>query len=96
MARDHQPGDSSLCLLGALRLIGARTAPGARFHSAKDVAIAGLAIAFALFFFCFLVIGGEWFQMWQAGPWNMQQPAFRFLGSIGLVLVFVTLPDGDL
>ncbi len=82
----------SLCILGALRLV----ARGPRsFDSAKGLAVAGLALGFALYFFGFLVVGGEWFQMWQAGQWNMQEPAFRFVGSIGLILVFLCLPDGN-
>jgi predicted small integral membrane protein len=81
-----------LCVLGSLRLI----ARGPRsFDSAKGLAVVGLGLGFALYFFGFLVVGGEWFQMWQAGQWNMQEPAFRFVGSIGLVLVFLCLPDGD-
>ena len=83
----------SLCIFGALRLVGAQGAIS--FNSAKAPAVAGLAIGFALYFFGFLVVGGEWFQMWQAGQWNMQEPAFRFIGSIGLVLVFLCLPEAD-
>ncbi len=52
-----------------------------------------LAIGFTLYFFGFLIIGGEWFQMWQSPQWNMQQPAFRFLVSIGMMLIFICLPD---
>lgn len=85
----------SLCIFGALRLFGARASLGASFNSAKGPAVAGLALGFALYFFGFLVVGGEWFQMWQAGQWNMQQAAFRFIGCIGLVLVFLCLPDVD-
>jgi predicted small integral membrane protein len=83
----------SLCLFGAFRLF---RAPGSgSFNSAKGPAVSGLAIGFALYFFGFLVVGGEWFQMWRAGQWNVQEPAFRFIGSIGLVLVFLCLPDMD-
>ncbi len=85
----------SICIFGALRLIQVQRSPASSFNSAKEPAILGLAIGFALYFFGFLVIGGEWFQMWQAGPWNMQQAAFRFIVSIGLVLIFVCLPDTD-
>lgn len=43
-----------------------RAAPRS-FDSAKGLAVAGLTLGFALYFFGFLVIGGEWFQTWQAG-----------------------------
>ncbi|GAA4546993.1 DUF2165 domain-containing protein [Amycolatopsis samaneae] len=42
-----------------------------------------------LLFACgFLVIGGEWFQMWQSGKWNGLQPAFQntVIAAVGLVL----------
>jgi predicted small integral membrane protein len=85
----------SLCIFGALRLLQARHSDAATFNSAKAPAAVGLAIGFALYFFGFLIVGGEWFQMWQAGQWNMQEPAFRFIVSIGLVLVFLCLADAD-
>ena len=44
----------------------------------------------------FLVVGGEWFQMWQSKTWNGQEAAFRFIACIGLVLIFVNQPDGEL
>lgn len=44
----------------------------------------------------FLVVGGEWFQMWQSKTWNGQEAAFRFVACIGLVLIFLNQPDGEL
>ena len=78
----------TLCLLGAIRL-----ARGACTAAAKDLALIGLGLGLMLYVFGFLLIGGEWFQMWQDGPWNAQQSAFRFAGVIGIVLLFVALPD---
>lgn len=82
-----------LCILGALRLLGAKDPDS--FDRAKGLAVAGLGLGVTLYFFGFLIVGGEWFQMWQAGQWNMQEPAFRFLASVGLILVFLSLPDVD-
>ncbi|WP_036292721.1 DUF2165 family protein [Methylosinus sp. PW1] len=83
----------ALCLYGALRLFGARKDEAARFEAAKQCAIGGLALGFALYFFGFMIIGGEWFQMWRSIDWNFQQPAFRFIGSLGLILLFVAQPE---
>ncbi|OAI31785.1 hypothetical protein A1351_00075 [Methylosinus sp. R-45379] len=83
----------ALCLYGALRLFGARKGDAARFETAKQWAIGGLALGFALYFFGFMIIGGEWFQMWRSVDWNFQQPAFRFIGSLGLILLFVAQPE---
>jgi predicted small integral membrane protein len=84
------------CLAGASRLFQARRACAGDFNAAKDLAIGGLAAGFTLFFLGFLVIGGEWFQMWQSANWNAQEAAFRSAASIGLVLIFVSIADEEL
>jgi predicted small integral membrane protein len=43
-----------------------------------------------------MVVAGEWFAMWQSQTWNGQDPAFRFYMAMLGVLIFVSLPDGDL
>jgi predicted small integral membrane protein len=37
----------------------------------------GLSMMLALFLGGFIVIGGEWFQMWRSTAWNGLDPAFR-------------------
>ncbi len=85
-----------LCVSGSWRLFQARGAAAQQFNASKDVAIAGLAAGFALYFFGFLVVGGEWFQMWQSQTWNGQEAAFRFAACLGLMLIFVSLKDDDI
>lgn len=85
-----------LCVVGARRLWRVRSAPAKAFNGAKDIAAAGLVTGFALWFFGFMTVGGEWFQMWQSQTWNGQQPAFRFIACIGLVLIFLMLKDDEL
>jgi predicted small integral membrane protein len=34
--------------------------------------------------------------MWQSKDWNAQEAAFRFYMAVLGVLIFVSLPDGDL
>ena len=46
--------------------------------------------------FGFMVIGGEWFVMWQSTTWNGQEAAFRFYVTALAALIFVNQPDGDL
>ena len=85
-----------LCLLGAWRC-GTRAPISPReFNAAKDIAIAGLVLGFALWFFGFMVVGGEWFQMWQSQTWNGQEAAFRFIGCIAFVLIFLAQKDDEL
>jgi predicted small integral membrane protein len=83
----------AVCLAGALRLLAALTASAARFNSAKSIAVAGLAGGMLFWFLGFIVVGGEWFQMWQSQIWNGQESAFRFIASIGLILVFLSQED---
>ena len=83
----------ALCIAGALRLLVHLGASAERFNAAKSLAVLGLAGSMLFWFLGFMVVGGEWFQMWQSQIWNGQQPAFRFIGSIGLILVFLSLDD---
>lgn len=87
---------AALCLVGAYQLLRAVREPGAVFDRAKGIAIAGLTLAFLFWFLGFMIIGGEWFAMWQSQIWNGQQPAFRFIGCVGIVLIFLNTPDADL
>ena len=43
-----------------------------------------------------MVVGGEWFAMWQSQLWNGQQAAFRFYVTLLAVLVFVNQDDPEL
>jgi predicted small integral membrane protein len=85
-----------LCVTGALRIWQVRGESAARFNAAKDMAIAGLVLGICLWFFGFMTVAGEWFQMWQSKTWNGQEGAFRFIACIGLVLVFLNQADAEL
>ena len=65
------------------------------FNRAKAWAVAGLTVGFGVWFFGFLVVGGEYLAMWQSRSWNGQEAAFRFTMVILGVLIFVVLPDRD-
>lgn len=78
---------------GVARLLRALRAPV--FGPAKPVAVVGLAMGFLLYVAGFIVVGGEWFAMWQSEQWNGQEPAFRFLAMIGIVLVVLLLPEQE-
>jgi len=84
---------------GAFLIAGAgRMARAARynafiFNESKRLAITGLVVLFLLYFVGFLVVGGEWFEMWRSTGWNFQEPAFRFAAVIGVILIFVSQQD---
>jgi predicted small integral membrane protein len=85
-----------LFLAGAIRLFQVRNASGAVFNEAKALVVAGGALAFLVWFFGFMVVAGEWFSMWQSQTWNGQEAAFRFYMAVLGVIIFVSMPDGDL
>lgn len=84
-----------LFAIAAVRLFAARKAPAATFRRAKDWAIAGASLGFLVWFLGFMVVGGEWFSMWQSHDWNGQEPAFRFYATMLLVLLWVMMPDDE-
>ena len=69
---------------------------GIRFNHVKRFVTIGAALGFLVWFFGFMVVGGEWFSMWQSPMWNGQEAAFRFYMTILAVLIFVNQPDGEL
>jgi predicted small integral membrane protein len=64
-----------------------------RFQRSKRFVYIGGTLGFLVWFFAFMVVGGEWFAMWQSKEWNGQQAAFRIYMTVLGVLVFVTQPN---
>ena len=67
-----------------------------RFNRAKRFVFVGATLGFLVWFFGFMVVGGEWFSMWESAKWNGQEAAFRFYITILAVLIFVNQPDETL
>lgn len=84
-----------LLAIGALRMWAALREPPAAFDDAKDFVILGVTLGFLVWFVGFMVVGGEWFLMWQSPTWNGQEAAFRFYLSMLAVLIFVNQPERD-
>lgn len=82
-------------LYGASLMWSARANPAAEFTAAKEIAAAGLVVAVWLYLFGFMAVGGEWFQMWRAANYDLQQAAFRFIGCVALALIFLNQRDGE-
>jgi predicted small integral membrane protein len=76
-----------VCLLGAARLKRKWNADAVLFHRAKGMAVFGLGLGFTLWYLGFMVIGGEWFAMWQSPHWNAQAAAMRPVLCIGIVII---------
>src|SRR6266478_5436481 len=78
----------ALCLAGAYKMLLARNAGTDIFKQSKNVALWGLGIALALYLVGFMVIGAEWFAMWQSQRWDGRQPALRIpmRMSVGIMM----------
>jgi predicted small integral membrane protein len=85
-----------LFLIAAWRLWQARNASGETFNEAKKFVIIGTTMGFLVWYFGFMVVGGEWFAMWQSSTWNGQEAAFKFYMTMLAVLIYVVQPDRDL
>jgi len=84
---------AALCFLGSLQLLKHINSCAELFNEAKLLSILGLSSGFILWFFGFMVVGAEWFCMWQSTEWNGQESAFRFVVCIILVLMYLVQDD---
>jgi predicted small integral membrane protein len=59
-----------------------------RTTGARQLSIIGWLMWVLLFGCGFIVIGGEWFEMWESSKWNGLQPALQnlIIASVGLIL----------
>jgi len=80
----------------AYRLLRNLRASAGDFHRAKSLGVVAATIGFATWFIGFMVVGGEWFAMWQSHIWNGQEGAFRFYMTMLVVLVFLLQKDDEL
>lgn len=62
------------------------------YERARAVSTVGLVMVLLLFGVGFLVIGGEWFAMWQSSDWNGLDAAFRNVALAAFTLLVVHLP----
>ena len=79
--------------IGAFRLMLAWRAPAAVFAAAKPYVVIGVGLGFLVWFTGFMIVGGEWFLMWQSRIWNGQEAAFRLFAFMGLTLLFLNQAD---
>jgi predicted small integral membrane protein len=81
-----------LCIAGCYRLQAA-IQDRRKFQDAKPLAVSGLILGTLLWSFAFILVGGEWFLMWQSQVWNGQTAAARMFTLNMLALLFLCLPE---
>jgi predicted small integral membrane protein len=67
----------------------------AQFRRAESIAVTGLTVNLMIWLVAFLVLGGEWFLMWQSETWNGQIAAWRMFTVVGIVLLVLVQPDDE-
>lgn len=82
-----------LCWIGCFTLLQKVNGADMQFKEAKNMAFIGLFFGFLLYMVGFIVIGGEWFSMWQSPNWNGQKTAGLFLSMIMFVMIFLNTND---
>jgi predicted small integral membrane protein len=85
----------AMAFWGSLRMARLLRASAAEFNLAKRVGIAALTLSLLMWLLAFLTVGAEWFLMWQSRTWNGQEAAGRMFTVVGLVLIYVAMPDSD-
>lgn len=82
-----------ICWLACFRFLITLNAEESQFNQAKTIALLGLFFGFILYMLGFVVIAGEWFNMWQSPTWNAQPTAGLFASLILLMMIFLSGPD---
>lgn len=83
------------CWWGTARLLRQLRAAAPDWNAAKRMAIGALTLGCLMWFVAFLSVGAEWFLMWQSKTWNGQEAAFRMFAMMGIVLIYLAMPEAD-
>jgi len=81
--------------LGVIKLWKRRFADTEVFNRAKGLAALGLTLSMLQWFVALLIVGGEWFLMWQSQLFNGQDAAMRMFVVMGISLIFLVLKDDE-
>lgn len=63
------------------------------FNTNKSLAMLALMLGIGLWFGGFIVVGGEWFLMWQSKIWNGIDASFRVSALFAMILIILTMND---
>jgi predicted small integral membrane protein len=82
-----------LAWMGGIALSRKLRSPVTEFNMAKRFSVVALSLSLLMWFVAFLTVGAEWFLMWQSKTWNGQEAAFRMFTVVGIILIFLVMPD---
>jgi predicted small integral membrane protein len=84
-----------LCWWGAIGMLRALGKPVSAFQTAKRIPLIALTLGMLMWLVAFLIVGAEWFLMWQSHTWNGQEAAFRMFVVIGFVFLILLQPEHE-
>ncbi|WOS96270.1 DUF2165 family protein [Nosocomiicoccus massiliensis] len=87
---------SLLAFIGVYRMIKAVKKPGKDFNKAKDFGFYAYLLGFTIWFVGFIVVGSEWFAMWQSQIWNGKETAMSISTLWAAFVILLALKDEDL
>lgn len=77
------------------RMWNARAKSTEVWRKATSLAAAGLTLSLLQWLIAFIIVGGEWFLMWQSTTWNGQTAAARMFIVFALILIFLNQRDDE-
>ncbi len=90
---------AALGLIGGVKLFMSRRADNATYDRARTWGYAAYGVGLAIWFIGFIVIGSEWFAMWQSSSWNGKDTAMPLAILWGVFAALLALnspaPESD-
>ncbi|MBX3087605.1 MAG: DUF2165 domain-containing protein [Cryobacterium sp.] len=88
---------AALGLIGGVKCYLRRDGDAASYDSARKWGYAAYGLGFVIWFFGFIVIGSEWFAMWQSSIWNGKDTAMAITTVLAgfAVLLAMNPPVGS-
>lgn len=84
------------CWAGCFMLLSNLKAADVQFNRSKKWSLIGLFLGFLLYMVGFIIIGGEWFCMWQSTVSNGQTTAGLFINLIMFVMIVLMFKDDSI
>jgi predicted small integral membrane protein len=83
------------CWWGGIRMLRNLRSSAATFNAAKRLGVVALTLSLLMWLTAFLSVGSEWFLMWQSKVWNGQQAADHMFAVVGIILLYLVMPDAE-
>jgi predicted small integral membrane protein len=82
-----------LLYVGGFLLLRNLRSNAATFNAAKRLGVVALTLSLVMWLTAFLSVGNEFFLMWQSKDWSGEGAAGRMFAIVGIILVYLVLPD---